>query len=432
MNEKEKGDGDSTRTQSRGKNGQTKGDSIPKMDTVTFRKLAAGKSKLKMIMENGTISIKVNKSHVPALMDSGANPSCMNEAFYKVLKKQKYRMQTTPCYFKVYIADGSSVHIKKRVLLPFEISGVKVKQWVLVMPGLSKPVILGVDFMRKTKAKLEFAEELPINFMIAAPRNIVIPPLHEFETTVPIVAHECLNNTIGVLENLYMKTPVPYVVKRFLVRPTKEVNKIRICLFNASTKHHTIKRGQPMAIYAVKRPEDFVDTGVEWGKVVLGREDATPVKDKKSYTIGHEVRNHERSELIKLLTSYDNKVFYKKGQPLGVTPLYEHRIDWKKDAKPRVRKSYRMNPQMTKELVKILKEQESQEVIEKCTEEVENASPAFLVEKPRDLETGKMNYRMVIDYRETNANIKTQIRSFTAAAEALEKAAMGEHTYFSK
>ena len=91
-----------------------------------------------------------------------------------------------------------------------------------------------------------------------------------------------------------------------------------------------------------------------------------------------------------------------------------------------------MNPAMTSEMVKILKEQQEQDVIEPCKVEVEHASPGFLVEKPRDPETGERKYRLVIDYRHQNNNIKTQIISFTPATAALESAAMGNNHYYSK
>ena len=417
---------------------------VPLTDTISFRYLKDGKKKLKLNMIRSAIDVNVAKYKVPALMDSGAMKSGISDAFHIALTKQKRRMKSVKCRATVYTADGAPHKVEKMVKLHFKIAENPIEHWVMVIPNLNKPIILGIDFFRKHKAKLKYGDEIPQNYSIKANKNILLPPHCEYETSIAVLSHEPLHETMGVIENVYRKSPVSYLLKRHLVTPTQNDHKVRICMFNTSDTPQRIKKGQPIAIYSLRGEDDFIPGGSEWGRVELGvreelqrddnmsdQPDSSSSKSEK-FKIGDELENEERSSMIKLLQDYDDQVFYKKGEPLSATPLYEHRIDWKKDATPKFQKHYRMNPVMAGEMWKILKEQEQQDIIEPCTEEIENASPAFLVEKPRDPETGELQYRMVIDYRNTNQNIKTQVRSFTPANEALEKVSMGDNKYYSK
>ena len=405
----------------------------PKVDTLTLRipSVTGKRERLIVSMDHCVIKTNIENYVLPTLADTGCSLSALAESLFNALKRKGHKMHEESTHVQVFMADGSHHIIKKRIFTEFIIQGRKFKQNFLIAPKLDRPMILGVDFFRKYKAKFKFANELPQNFMIRSIKRMVIPPRHEYETSVPIDWYEDLSQGMGVLENVCGVRPKSYFVKRYLVKPDGEDNRVRICLFNASDFTIDIKKGQPIGIYSVRRPEDFIQGDEEWGKVELGGEKEIKVKDSSKFVIGSNLKNDQKTGMMNLLKGYDH-VFYKKGTPLSATPLYEHRIDLKKGAEPRAFKAYRMNPHMQGHMVKILKEQVQQDIIEPCVHEVEHASPAFLVEKPRDPETGELQYRMVIDYRHQNKNIKTQIRSFISAGEALDAAGAGENPYYSK
>lgn len=63
---------------------------------------------------------------------------------------------------------------------------------------------------------------------------------------------------------------------------------------------------------------------------------------------------------------------------------------------------------------------------------LEFASPGFLVEKPGSRKAGNRQYRMVVDYRNINSQIKDQARFVPSVDETVENIGLMDAKYFSK
>ena len=406
-------------------------------------------------MHNATIATRVGKNNIPSLLDSGAFASCINDKFSAKLEKEKTIIRTENCDCRIFTADNTRHRVKKRVLCNIYIKQRKFEQWCYVITGLQRSLILGIDFLKKNHLCLEFGDDIPGEYIIRSPRKIVMPPLSEVLTGGHILSSISMKGQIGVTENIGKGNKGTYLVQRLLVVPQSEKNVVPMVLFNGSNGTTVIEKGAPMGVFCIRDEEDFLSMDKVNGQNELSTDslnslsDSVPefvsddpkiVKDntvawKMSPDLTCNISESLTSNQVKDMTNVlwrNNVSFYRKGQKLGVTNVYKHRIDLKENYVPKIFPSYKMNPAMRAEMAKILKEQEKQGIIEPFEGETEFASPAFLVEKPRDPVTGKRQYRLVCDFRHVNEQILDQARVFPSAEETLEKLGSLKGKYFSK
>ena len=86
--------------------------------------------------------------------------------------------------------------------------------------------------------------------------DITILPLSELTVEALVQAPNDLLQTIGI--NMARLRPVPFVVKRALVRPSVDTNKVPITLFNGSRTSYKVNKDNVLAIYSLRREEDFM------------------------------------------------------------------------------------------------------------------------------------------------------------------------------
>ena len=382
----------------------------------------AGKGRshlLQITLRKGMVTVNMYDINVSALVDTGASVSCISLGLFRSIFKNK-SPNVRNCHYKLYMADGAEQTVRKMTSLTLEIEGKSITHTFLILPKLNRPIILGVDFLKAVRATIDFTNlELDI-LTIRAPHKVVLPPM----TEVTLLAH--LNNPnvnqycLGVTENLQRSRTVPFLVKRALVTPTLEDSAVPITVFNTSRLPYKVNKGAIMALFSKRQNSDFVHEIAKSKKLGYNHD----------FDIDSELTKTQLHEIRKVLE--DNKdVFVGKNKVLGSTTLYEHRIDLRRDYTPINIMPYRASPERTKIMEDMLKEQEAQGVIERCEGYTEWASPAFLVEKPRD-ENGNRQYRLVVDFRHLNSQIKDQARSFPRADDTIQAIGQLRGQYFSK
>ena len=361
--------------------------------------------------------IKLLHYQIPALIDTGATVSCISSKLLNALTKT-YKFKPCHTHQKVFTADGSTQTIRQVIKLPLKIHELDISHRFLVFPNLTRTMILGVDFLKRVQATIYFTNLNTNTLTIRLPETVSLPPLKEL-TVLAEVRSPFKIKGIGVTENMYRKDPVPYLVKRAVVKPTGHKNKIPLTVFNSSALPCKLYKDSIMGLYEVRSIKDFVSA-----KDVIKDHDST------KFDINPKLSDDQKKEINEVLNNYLT-VFVGQDKILGLSTQYEHRIDLKRNYTPLNIRPYRMSPQRREYMENMLVEQHKQGIIEPCEGHTEWASPAFLVEKPRDA-TGNRQYRMVVDFRHLNSQIKDQARTFPRADDTLHAIGQLGGRYFSK
>ncbi|MEZ0541297.1 retropepsin-like aspartic protease [Fibrella arboris] len=94
-----------------------------------------------------------------ALFDSGANLSCISDAYASELTTlipfKKSRLVSTA-------AEGHYIEIKHKIAIDFYLNDVHLSDEFLVIPGLSEEAIIGAATMQKWRIKLDFEHDTVI------------------------------------------------------------------------------------------------------------------------------------------------------------------------------------------------------------------------------------------------------------------------------
>ena len=373
---------------------------------------------LQIQLTNGTVDVGILHYCIPALIDSGATVSVISKRFFDSISENVSKV--VHCNYKIFTADGSVQTAHKATQLTFSIKNIEFQHSFLILPKLKRSIILGVDFLRLTSASIEFTNLNTTTLTIRSPFNTSLPPMSEYTLYAVLNNPEPQCHTMGITENMLRKTPVPYLVKRALVRPNKKNNLILITIFNASEVPYHLTKGAILGLYVCRTEDDFLsEISTPTSKHVGG-----------NFDIDQNLSPIKKAEISNLLSENED-VFVGQNKHLGLTSTYEHRIDLKRNYTPINIMPYRASPERAAIMNKMLDEQEQLGIIEKCCGTTEWASPAFLVEKPKD-ENNHRQFRMVIDYRHLNSQIKDQARTFPRADDTLQAIGQLRGKYFSK
>jgi predicted aspartyl protease len=103
--------------------------------------------------------IEFGEGRVSALIDTGAKHSCISERAYQSIVATGYEGLHFPVQLQMTsISIGLCIPVKTGVLLNFKIDGDDFQQTFLVVPKLSKEVILGADFLEENRIIIDFQE----------------------------------------------------------------------------------------------------------------------------------------------------------------------------------------------------------------------------------------------------------------------------------
>lgn len=348
--------------------------------------------------------IKIHKRDGRALVDTGADISVMSERYFRKLRGQTQLrldagVETLP---ECTSASGDLFASIGRVTLRFQLGSRVFKHPFLVLTGLTKPIIIGSDFLREQGAIIDFHEH---TLRIGA---MTVPMLKPGQSRNEVRLIRCTRRTvvqsqhITVLQGRAAKGTPPglYVVSMLETAPglmdqpgvsipntVVEVplsGKIRLTVFNETTATHALSKGaalcvaQPIAAADIQAPREGAPPG---HATVAGVETQGPSQNAK---------------LRQLIDRYSH-IFAETDLELGTTDLVEMKIDT--DSHPPIRqKPYRI-PYLKQPIVeKHINDMLQAEVIRPSTSPW--ASPIVLVPK----KDGSL--RFCVDYRKVN-NVTT-------------------------
>ena len=106
------------------------------------------------------VDVKIGKTGKQALVDTGADICVVSEEFYKVLISQNSltRAEQSGPRIKCTSASGNEFRNRGEIRLKFEIGRVAYSHPFQILQGLTKPIIIGSDFLQKQKAVIDFHE----------------------------------------------------------------------------------------------------------------------------------------------------------------------------------------------------------------------------------------------------------------------------------
>ena len=112
-------------------------------------------------LEGNYVHIDICKQTSKALIDTGAQISCMSEHIYR---KSFKNYEIRPSSLTNIVGVCGEVHrILGLVTVPFRLDGVVLEHTFHLFEKLHQPVILGMDFLRQHKAKIDL-EECTVSF----------------------------------------------------------------------------------------------------------------------------------------------------------------------------------------------------------------------------------------------------------------------------
>ncbi|GLV61235.1 hypothetical protein CBL_21064, partial [Carabus blaptoides fortunei] len=137
------------------------------------------------------LDVEVGKSHLTALLDTGANVTVIGRRDLPLLEAAKCPLESVET--DVYTADGSSQTVLGSVSLQISLRGVVKTLAVLVVPSMRHPLVLGVDFCRAFGLALDFktdswCSQPALVSEIKAIRGIETLPRHHRDMLLPVVA----------------------------------------------------------------------------------------------------------------------------------------------------------------------------------------------------------------------------------------------------
>ena len=229
-------------------------------EQVTISNDLSSNSKQIINISDGFIDVYFqNEVHFPALVDTGATFSVIREAFLKRLKLPASKFSHV--HTRITLANGQRVVARQQVHLKFHINNQPYSLDFLVLKQLTRPLILGVDFLKKYKALINFDTDYTlITRPILAAQKVTLPPFSEYTIKGKLVSEQQYTKEhCGVTENLdrgqYVE--IPYLIKKAIVSPDKH-NCCPVTLLNLTHSKRIVACGEIVALYSPLNDEEII------------------------------------------------------------------------------------------------------------------------------------------------------------------------------
>ena len=394
----------------------------------------------------GSLWVEVAGVRSRGLLDSGASLSFVSQRMADKLLKSNDCRQTRKSRLWVSLADGSTILSSCTILLSFRINGVECKQRFNMVPNLNHPFIFGVNFLRKHRAKLDYdSPEMPST--ISPCKEEWIPPNSESTFNARVNCLAPLTDKVGITEHS-PKGPA-FLVKHAIVSPKTDRNIVPVTIANPTDQPLRVTRGTELGIFApfdmtqavplgcLQPPRDTLQSMKEFSDffpINCGEDplDSMPRKDDPlKYVVSDKLEQAQKDQLHKIIEE-NRHAFVLNESAIGLNIENEITLELKPDAVPCNRPSYRMSPHKEVFQRELLQKQLDQGVLEVCDRPCEYNSPAFLVPKPGADRSAASGWRIVVDYRWVNKNLKSFSYAFPRTDDLMNTIGRTGARYFSK
>lgn len=275
------------------------------------------------------IRVSIFDTDIIALLDSGASISVLNST--KLLDKHNLKLFNAKVIIST--ADNTEHECLGYANVPYTYAGVTKVIPTIIVPQLSKSLILGMDFWNAFQIK---------------------PMIKNNERITDV---DLLDTNGQSVINLISSNQRPY-----LVSLESEIC-LKICSLELTDKENILTHKS--------QPE--LDESLDVPSLELPGD---PEKDIESIETEHELTSYEKEQLTEVLKHFK----WTSENNLGKTTLIEHEIEVIEGANMRDMPMYKYSPKVWESIEKELERYEKLGVIEECTSEY--ASPLVPVKKP--------------------------------------------------
>ena len=394
-----------------------------------------------------TFPTKVGSTLCNALIDTGATKSCMSESYYRTLQ-----IGSIHSLFNTYVRSttGSNLSPLGIINYTFELGKTAFINDFIVCQNLTRPLILGTDFLMKNHIAVQYAEngkcilncqqeeliatlDIASNPQLRTTTSVLLPG----RTLAVIQAnsdlkpeqsgqiYEVKSNTV-----LSEKYPNVYIVPMIHNVDTYITDNVPMVLINFSVIDVLFLKGEVMG-FLQSQPIDIseimTETSTEPSPIVIEEDNVAEVlqeqEEKKFITSPADIDIHQKVELqdadvseehqnaFKELCNEFNDIFLVDFSDIGKTSLVEMEIDTR-DSPPITQKPYTL-PLKHAEWV-----QKELEILEKAGVIVRSvslwASPILMAPK-RTAPGEPLNRRLCVDYRAINSLLPSVKKAFSKA-----------------
>lgn len=379
---------------------------------------------IKAALENkNKIQVRVGHYNVRAMVDSGASVSVLN---HNLLKKA-FNKNEFPQIYKsdLLMVKGvcSTPHrIRGKIDLEIDVNGLQMLHSFHILEDVHYPLILGEDFLRTHKAKIDFSEQVvtfhdeltvatlhvyspkprkDYNGVAKIQKAITVQPYTE--CNIPLAVSKVSNNSTVLLEPVHFLNKYGIIGSRTLNQVQNHHVVYRI--INPTHESITLKPQSVLAhVFTMQHEPIFSlddNESTQTPNISLQNDDSTTdiqtsLQKAAELDINIDEQNLTAKEIqeLKILIGNNRTVFAKNSSELGKTTLHYHAIHTTTD-KPVKSPRYAQSPKMRVETDKQIDEMIENDVIEESMSNYQ--SPVVLVKKANG------QYRFAIDFRKLNA-----------------------------
>jgi len=365
------------------------------------------------IVHHNFVTAKIGNIGVKALVDTGAFYSCVSSA---LIKRLKFEPKIIPISQRkrLFTADGNAMNVLGTVQLTLDIQEFQIPLTFCVLPRLQNDVILGIDFLRQTKANIDMHSQIltlyddlvGINLLnnsdtiVRTTDAVLIPP--KSEALIPVMVPPEFGPGLSIVEPSFTVHKLQLALAKSIVKPVR--NRTVCKVLNPTNVARFIKRKTPLGVIQ----KLFIDsvTVVDEDRHISDNFEDGEVENELSHTQKFESLTEKGINLQQNSLTTDE--FYKlvdlvyRNIDLFATSMYDligtdvemMHIDTG-DAKPVRKRAYRQSPEMQRVMEKQIDEMLAAKIIEPS--ESPWSSPCLLIKK-----SGTNEYRFVNDLRAVN------------------------------
>lgn len=372
----------------------------------------------------GTCTVPLTIKHVRynATVDTGASVSCLKYAELRRLKIPLRHLK--PCTRKLVAAGGHELQHAGTIVLSVFIAGKHRSIKFVVVRNLTDPILLGLDFLKSSRCSIDFAKHsltFHADMQAVINKDHVIMP--NSQALLPAQLIDCgqLTDNDCLLFTAGNTATLPHVVISNSVAKVIN-NRISILVSNTGPKPRKLRAGTRIGTcthinvmendssnYTVVT-DDTVQLNsvgcINNTKCTTGKQNTTQVKAKdhllplltdKNCDLGYT----DREEINALVREFSD-IFYDPDEPLPPSNLGEVDIELKPNAVPYYKPAYRLSPNMSREMEKLVNEHVRLGLL-KPIHTGSWGSPCLLVAKAKKNANDVQTYRLVVDLRHLNS-----------------------------
>ena len=361
-------------------------------------------------LSGNSVLANVCGKSIKCLVDTGATVSCCSVNLLESLGIFRKDLQKPEIHDAVGV--GGEVHqIIGKVFLPIIIGSVAVNQKFHVFEKLHQRIILGIDFMRENKVKLDLEDNtlfitdpdsisihsVEMNSGLARTvQSLTIPPFSQVDVPIQVSNLTC---EVAILEPL-SSLPQQSLAGAKCCISLLHGNKSSMRIMNPSQKGVFLPANSVLASVSPVETDSVVSLDKNDSLKTTNQNAPSHTSDdteKDTETLSFDLADsdltNEQKELLIHFLNKNRKVFAKDLSELGHTHLYEHVIDTG-DARPIRKRFYRQTPKVSDEMERQISQLLKYDVIEESNSEWQ--APVVMCRK----KSGEL--RFCIDYRELN------------------------------